>query len=202
VRIINQQNGSTYQEASSILLELCAIDQNSLQSQISMVSTYLRGLGESRQLKPFHNPDLLWRHRKEALWSALSAFPNCEALITDICVPISNLPHVIEKIGKMLDSSSLVSAPIIAHAGDGNVHTILLFRPHQKREVDELNDRMVSLALEFDGTCTGEHGIGIGKRKFLKQELGENAVQTMKTIKHSLDPKNLLNPKKIIPDNN
>jgi D-lactate dehydrogenase (cytochrome) len=90
---------------------------------------------------------------------------------------------------------------ILGHAGDGNMHTMLFFNdtPEQRALVEHCTDQLVEHAITFGGTCTGEHGIGIGKRKYMQREYGEVAVQTMQLIKHVLDPKGILNPGKVLP---
>ncbi|KAL0910988.1 hypothetical protein M5K25_019087 [Dendrobium thyrsiflorum] len=143
----------------------------------------------------------LWKIRKEALWACFAMAPNFEAMITDVCVPLSKLADCISKSKKILDESPLLCT-VIAHAGDGNFHTLVLFDPEQeeqKREAERLNHFMVHTALSMEGTCTGEHGVGTGKMKYLEEELGMGALMTMKRIKTVLDPNSIMNPGKIIP---
>lgn len=124
-----------------------------------------------------------------------------EAMISDVCVPLSHLADIISKSKKELDASPLVCT-VIAHAGDGNFHTVILFDPakeEQRREAERLNHFMVHAALSLEGTCTGEHGVGTGKMKYLEEELGVEALKTMKKIKSVLDPNNIMNPGKLIP---
>ncbi|CAK9160831.1 unnamed protein product [Ilex paraguariensis] len=139
--------------------------------------------------------------RKEALWACFAMEPNFEAMITDVCVPLSHLGDLISRSKKELDASPLVCT-VVAHAGDGNFHTVILFDPKsdkQQKEAERLNQFMVHTALSMEGTCTGEHGVGTGKMKYLEQELGIEALQTMKRIKAALDPNNIMNPGKLIP---
>ncbi|XP_020676660.1 D-lactate dehydrogenase [cytochrome], mitochondrial isoform X2 [Dendrobium catenatum] len=143
----------------------------------------------------------LWKIRKEALWACFAMAPNFEAMITDVCVPLSKLADCISKSKLILDESPLLCT-VIAHAGDGNFHTLVLFDPEQeeqKREAERLNHFMVHTALSMEGTCTGEHGVGTGKMKYLEEELGMGALMTMKRIKTVLDPNSIMNPGKIIP---
>lgn len=142
----------------------------------------------------------LWAARKGAFWSAQYFIEGKEIMATDVAVPISRLADCIMETKKELDSSFLF-APIVGHVGDGNFHTVICFDPLNKVENDEahrLNEAMVKRAISMDGTCTGEHGVGIGKKEYLVPELGENAVELMRTLKRALDPKNILNPGKII----
>ncbi|MED6224922.1 hypothetical protein PIB30_088869 [Stylosanthes scabra] len=143
----------------------------------------------------------LWKARKEALWACFALEPNMEAMISDVCVPLSHLADLISRSKKELDASPLVCT-VIAHAGDGNFHTVILFDPtqdEQRKEAERLNSFMVHAALSLEGTCTGEHGVGTGKMKYLEEELGVEALRTMKKIKQVLDPNNIMNPGKLIP---
>nr|CAD1828108.1 unnamed protein product [Ananas comosus var. bracteatus] len=139
----------------------------------------------------------LWRIRKEALWACFAMAPDCAAMITDVCVPLSRLAECISKSKQQLAASPL-TCTIIAHAGDGNFHTFILFDPkqeEQKREAERLNHFMVHTALSWKvisyiimvigiGTCTGEHAVGTGKMKvILEEELGMGALRTMKRIR-------------------
>ncbi|KAK9986540.1 hypothetical protein SO802_031491 [Lithocarpus litseifolius] len=143
----------------------------------------------------------LWKIRKEALWACFAMEPNFEAMISDVCVPLSHLAELISRSKQELDASPLVCT-VIAHAGDGNFHTVILFDPtieEHRREAERLNKFMVLTALSMEGTCTGEHGVGTGKVKYLEKELGVEALRTMKRIKAALDPNSIMNPGKLIP---
>eukprot|EP00177_Eucheuma_denticulatum_P002622 GFKZ01004706.1.p2 GENE.GFKZ01004706.1~~GFKZ01004706.1.p2 ORF type:complete len:554 (+),score=87.48 GFKZ01004706.1:432-2093(+) len=142
----------------------------------------------------------IWGARKHAFWAAQMYEDGKELMATDVAVPISKLADCITETKKELDESFLF-CPIVGHVGDGNFHTVIAFDPTDPREDHEahrLNSLMVHRAIEMDGTCTGEHGVGIGKKEYLIPEMGENAVELMKTVKRALDPKNILNPGKII----
>jgi len=143
--------------------------------------------------------DNLWRARHEALYAVLALRPGSRGLITDVCVPVSQLATCITETRDDLSRSSLL-ATIVGHVGDGNFHTVFMVDPDSRAEIEEateLNRRMVERALRMDGTCTGEHGIGLGKRDFLRAEHGE-AVEVMRAVKRALDPRNLLNPGKVV----
>lgn len=142
----------------------------------------------------------LWGARKHAFWAAQTFYDGKELMATDVAVPISKLADCIMATKKELDESFLF-CPIVGHVGDGNFHTVIAFDPNDPKENHEahrLNQLMVNRAIGMDGTCTGEHGVGIGKKEYLVPELGENAVELMKTVKRALDPNNILNPGKII----
>src|SRR5690606_16055316 len=117
---------------------------------------------------------------------------------TDVCVPISKLPGAIAETRKLVDEYGMTAA-IFGHVGDGNYHTVLAFDPNDAEEtkrIEEVNARIVRYALSHGGTCTGEHGIGIGKRQFLYEE-HRDSVPFMKGIKQLFDPNGIMNPGKI-----
>jgi len=119
-------------------------------------------------------------------------------MITDVCVPVSRLAECLTETRKDADASGLV-APIVGHVGDGNFHMLILIDPANPDDVARakaLHARMVARAIAMEGTCTGEHGIGLGKIGFLVDELGD-AVDVMRSIKRALDPQGLMNPGKI-----
>ena len=119
--------------------------------------------------------------------------------MTDVAVPLSNLSRAVSETAEDLKSSGL-TAPIVGHVGDGNFHAILAFddtSPEELKRVEAFLSRLVSRALALDGTATGEHGIGQGKRRFLAEEHGP-AVAVMRSIKAALDPHNIFNPGKIL----
>lgn len=141
----------------------------------------------------------LWQARHDAYYAALALRPGSKGWATDVCVPISRLAECIAETKIDLAQSSIPSA-LAGHVGDGNFHLIFMIDPNRPEEIDEasrLNDRMVTRALDMDGTCTGEHGIGYGKMGFLFAEHGE-AVDVMASIKRAIDPDNLMNPGKIM----
>ena len=141
----------------------------------------------------------LWQARHDAYYAALALKPGAHAFATDVCVPISRLAECLLETKADIEASGAI-APIVGHVGDGNFHLVYLLDPsdpEDRRKADALNDRMVSRALALGGTCTGEHGIGMGKMDFLIAEHGE-AVALMRHIKKALDPQNLMNPGKIL----
>ena len=141
----------------------------------------------------------LWQARHDALYAALALRPNSRAWTTDVCVPISRLADcVMETRGDNEGASFPIC--LVGHAGDGNFHLLYVLDPESGREVDEarrLNDRLVTRALAMGGTCSGEHGVGIGKMKYLAAEHGES-LDVMRAIKRTLDPENRMNPGKMI----
>jgi D-lactate dehydrogenase (cytochrome) len=140
----------------------------------------------------------LWKARHEAYYAAVALRPGAVGWTTDVCVPISRLPECITETKRDLLAASM-PATILGHVGDGNFHVIFAMdptSPDELREVKAINDRLVERALGMDGTCTGEHGVGLGKQDWLAKELG-GAVEVMRTLKRAMDPKNLFNPGKI-----
>ncbi len=140
----------------------------------------------------------LWQARHDVTYANKALRPGCEIWATDVCVPISRLAECIAQTKADLKESFLI-APLVGHVGDGNFHLGFLIdrdKPEELAEAERLNDRLVTRALAMDGTCTGEHGIGLGKQKFLIAEHGE-AVSVMRKIKQALDPQNIMNPGKI-----
>ena len=125
--------------------------------------------------------------------------PAAARLTTDVCVPISRLADCVVETQADIAASGLL-APIVGHVGDGNFHVCVVLRPDDPAELERakaLNARLVSRALGMDGTCTGEHGVGLGKCEFLAQEHGPAALALMRALKHALDPRDLMNPGKI-----
>ena len=141
----------------------------------------------------------LWKARHEAYYAAVNLRPGAIGWTTDVCVPISRLPECITQTKVDLATAS-VTGTIVGHVGDGNFHVIFSIDPEapaEMAEVEALNARLVARALAMDGTCTGEHGIGIGKQEWLAKELGEGAIEVMRMVKRALDPQDLFNPGKI-----
>ncbi|KAH8833953.1 FAD-linked oxidase-like protein [Flagelloscypha sp. PMI_526] len=142
----------------------------------------------------------LWQNRKYAFMSSIASVPGSKCWTTDVCVPVSKLPQLVAETKQDLKDSGLTST-IVGHVGDGNFHALILFQTDDELpKVKDAVHRMVHRAIALDGTCTGEHGVGIGKREFLSEELGEGTVELMKTIKRAVDPLNLMNPGKLYPD--
>ncbi|HEV2626278.1 MAG TPA: FAD-linked oxidase C-terminal domain-containing protein [Xanthobacteraceae bacterium] len=141
----------------------------------------------------------LWQARHDAYWAVMGLRPGVRALSTDVCVPISRLAECVTQSQRDVKESRLL-APIVGHVGDGNFHMLLLIDHTDADEVERAKaflERLVDRALAMDGTCTGEHGIGQGKMKYLPAEHGEPALAAMRAIKRALDPLDIMNPGKI-----
>ena len=143
----------------------------------------------------------LWKARHDAFYAGLSLAPGLKGLSTDVCVPISQLAECVIATKADIEESGFIG-PIVGHAGDGNFHVLLLIDVEDAAKVDGAHrflDRLAKRALDMDGTCTGEHGVGLGKRKYLRAEHGA-ALDVMAAIKKAIDPLNIMNPGKILPD--
>lgn len=141
----------------------------------------------------------LWQARHDVFWAAVESMPGKAAMATDVCVPISRLAECVLETRRDLDETGLYG-PIVGHVGDGNFHVSLFCDTDDDKEVAACHgflERLVMRALAMDGTCTGEHGVGQGKMKYLEAEHG-TGLQVMRTIKQAIDPKNIMNPGKIL----
>ncbi|WP_390893360.1 FAD-binding oxidoreductase [Bosea rubneri] len=142
----------------------------------------------------------LWQARHDAYWAARTLRPGAESVATDVCVPISRLADCVEETKRDIEALGLI-APIVGHVGDGNFHTqpmVDLANPEEVAVCQDFIDRLVKRALAMGGTCTGEHGVGQKKMKYLEAEHGAPALAVMRLLKRSLDPQNILNPGKIV----
>ncbi len=140
----------------------------------------------------------LWQARHDAYWAALALRPGHRGVTTDAIVPISQLAQAVLGAKEDINASGLL-APIVGHVGDGNFHTVILVPPEPDglARAWELDRKIVARALALGGSCTGEHGIGIGKREFLQVEIGDEAIAVMRSLKTTLDPRGILNPGKL-----
>ena len=142
----------------------------------------------------------LWQARHDAYWAGRGLRPGVQAIATDVCVPLSRLAECVTETQREIAAHGLV-APILGHVGDGNFHLTLLVDmadPAEVKAAKILCERLVERALAMDGTCTGEHGVGQGKMKYLAGELGAPALGVMAAIKRALDPDGIMNPGKIV----
>ena len=143
----------------------------------------------------------LWQARHDVFWAGFALRPGAKTVPTDVCVPLSRLAQCVTATQADLIESSLVG-PVVGHVGDGNFHVGLLVDERDAAEVaraEAFMERLVLRALDMEGTCTGEHGVGQGKAKYLRKEHSPGALDMMAAIKRAIDPQNLMNPGKIIP---
>lgn len=141
----------------------------------------------------------LWKARHDAYWAAVALKPGHRGITTDVCVPISRLTEAVVKAKETAKASGQTSC-IVGHVGDGNFHCLILFPDNDQAALEKawaLDREIVAQGLALGGTCSGEHGIGLGKREFLEQEHGDGALSVMRALKTTLDPKGILNPGKM-----
>ena len=142
----------------------------------------------------------LWQARHDAFWATLALRPGAKGIVTDVCVPISRLAECITAVRRDIAEAGLL-APLVGHVGDGNFHLIFLVDlddPDEVARAKAVNGRMVEQALALGGTCTGEHGVGVGKISYLEAEHGAVAVRAMRAIKQALDPQGIMNPGRVL----
>ncbi|RMC09153.1 hypothetical protein DUI87_14160 [Hirundo rustica rustica] len=213
--------------AATLLLELHG-SRHSLAEQQHQMEEIMRQNGGSglAWAEGLEEREQLWSMRHNAWYAALALRPGCQVrhkdgddggsargaagatalpslaqgYSTDVCVPISRLPDVVVETKQDLQASGL-TGPMVGHVGDGNFHCILIFNsqdPEEARRIHAFTQRLGRRALAAGGTCTGEHGVGLGKRALLQEELGQEGLDTLRSIKAALDPYNLMNPGKVL----
>jgi D-lactate dehydrogenase (cytochrome) len=201
--IVNRFSKTHYPETPTLFFEFHGTSQGVVDEQARAVEELARehgALGFEWATTPEARA-VLWQARHDVYYATLASRPGARAMTTDVCVPISQLaPCILET---QADARAIgLPAPLVGHAGDGNFHLILMIDPEQPDEIARVSayaERLVERALRMGGTCSGEHGVGLGKMKYLKAEHGE-ALNVMRTLKHALDPHDLMNPGKMLPD--
>ena len=197
---INKYKKTNYRVAPTLFFEFHGT-QASVVEQAETVQEIARengGMDFQWATKP-EERNLLWEGRHHAYFACLQTRPGARALSTDVCVPISRLAECVHETLEDV-KSYVVPVPMVGHVGDGNFHLIFLIDPDKPEELElakTLNKRLVRRALAMEGTCTGEHGVGMGKQGSMAEELGE-AVDLMRDIKRTFDPENLMNPGKVV----
>jgi D-lactate dehydrogenase (cytochrome) len=200
MKAINAYSKTAYREQPALFLEFHGT-QAGVEEQAKLVQDIARengGMDFEWTTKP-EERTRLWTARHQAYFACLQLRPGSRAVSTDVCVPISRLTECIVETTKDISRASM-PIPLFGHVGDGNFHCEILIRPGSEAELDEakaFNERVVNRALAMEGTCTGEHGIGFGKMRSLRKELGE-AVDLMASLKRAIDPENLMNPGKVV----
>jgi D-lactate dehydrogenase (cytochrome) len=200
IQLMNREKGFGLAEVPSLFCEFHGISEATLREVENLArelcedcgaTGFRSGVAESERRE-------LWRARHEAYETIHRAHPGTEPIIVDAAVPISRYPEMIVFSQKLVDEND-AAGYVFGHAGDGNLHVVLMGDPGNEKEwsmLHDINHQIVTQAVELGGTCTGEHGIGIGKRKFMELEHGES-YQLMGQIKELIDPKGLMNPGKI-----
>ncbi|WKZ84613.1 FAD-binding protein [Ralstonia pickettii] len=202
IRAINQYDKLALPEMPTLFFEFHG-SEHGVQEQaetVQQIAAEHKGQGFEWATRP-EDRSRLWNARHNAYFAFLQLKPGCRAVTTDVCVPISRLAECVVETEKDLLASALqLPAPIVGHVGDGNFHVALLIDPNKPEELEEaerINQRIVARAIAMDGTCTGEHGVGLHKMDFLIAEHGNDAIDLMRSVKQALDPKHILNPGKI-----
>lgn len=200
INLMNRKKKLNLAEVPSLFCEFHGISKATLQETVDLTKDLCRECGATGFKFGIEEKDRaeLWRARHEAWETIHQAHPKKETLIVDVAVPISRYPQMISYSQHLVDENH-VDGYVFGHAGDGNLHVVMAGDPNDENEwstLEKLNHLIVEKAVELDGTCTGEHGIGIGKRKFMELEHGDS-YQLMYQIKKLIDPKGLMNPGKI-----
>ncbi len=201
VEIINRAEKMAWHESPTLLMEFTGPSESALHERMDVVreicaengsETFQSGVGRDER-------ERLWKMRHRFFETLVQSHPGQTWLISDICVPVSQFPALVVKAREVASKRGILGV-INGHAGDGNIHTTYFFNANDevtRGKVRDANDELQRFALTVGGTSTGEHGVGVGKRKYMIAEHGAPAVTLMREIKRALDPKNILNPGKI-----
>lgn len=195
-------------EKPTLLVKVGGVSTNTVNEQIEVVDRISKE-NNVIQFERSQNKEengVLWTARRQGLWLTLDygskvlADPNdVNVWTTDVAVPVSKLAQVVDETNEDLTNSIFKGKfSVMGHVGDGNCHFLILYNTPDYMECKKYVDRMVDRAIKYGGTCTGEHGVGVGKRAYLEAELGKNAVDLMRHLKYSLDPRAILNPDKVV----
>jgi D-lactate dehydrogenase (cytochrome) len=202
IEAVNRFSKTSYPVVPTLFFEfhgLTELDVTEQAKAVGDIAAESGGSGFARAVSPEERA-ALWQARHDAYYAALAMRPGCRGWTTDACVPISRLAECIVETKADIAASPLVAA-LVGHVGDGNFHMIFPVNaddPAEIAEAERLTHRLVERTLAMGGTCSGEHGVGLGKMKFLRQEHGEG-LDVMRAIKQTLDPQNIMNPGKLLP---
>jgi D-lactate dehydrogenase (cytochrome) len=199
---VNRYSKTTYAVAPTLFLEFHSDTQAHVTEQAETLQSLAaeRGGHDFQWATLLEDRERLWRARHDTLYASLALRPNSRAWITDVCVPISRLAECILET-RQDNMAAPFPISLVGHVGDGNFHLIYLLNmadPSELAAAGQLNERLVMRALRLGGTCTGEHGVGVGKIKYLEAEHGPAALDLMRTLKRALDPDNRMNPGKML----
>lgn len=188
-------------EKPMLFVEIQGLNENNLSDQIDL----MKEIFDSNEATKFEwsskqeERTRLWKARHNLHWSILQTKPGYVSIDTDVCVPISKFPEMVARSHELIRKYKL-DAPLMGHAGDGNFHSVILYNPEKPQEYQEaksLANEMGKVAIELEGTVTGEHGVGLGKMDLMEEQFDNDTLDVMYEIKAALDPKNLFNPSKI-----
>jgi D-lactate dehydrogenase (cytochrome) len=197
VKAVNRHSRIELAVHPTLLLEFHGISESAVAETARLaeqLATEHGGLGFAWETTPAGR-ERLWKARHDAYYAARAMRPGSEVLTTDVCVPISRLADCIVETRAEIEAASF-PATIVGHVGDGNFHVMCLYAPSEAADVETFARRLVERAQAMGGTCTGEHGVGLGKKKYLVAEHGD-ALDVMRALKRALDPDNRMNPGKI-----
>lgn len=204
IRVMNTEDGINFPETTHLFMEFNGVNDDALAQTLTLAKdicrennaeNYQSGIGRAARTR-------LWEARHRIFEVHLRYFPGQSFFVTDAAVPISNYPTLATAAETMLDKLK-ISGSVLGHAGDGNLHVLGFYHTDDtvaKENANLLNRQLVELALSLDGTSTGEHGVGMGKRKYMVAEHGEAAIAVMHQLKTLFDPKGILNPGKVLDD--
>jgi len=201
VKAVNKHSKLALRETPLLLFEFHG-SETGVREQAELVQEVVRD-HEGMDFEWATNPEdrtRLWTARHNSYFATLQLRPGTRSVTTDVCVPLSRLADCIRETNLDLAASTIV-ATVVGHVGDGNFHVQMLIdpaHPEEREAAEAINTRLVRRAIGMDGTCTGEHGVGLHKIDFLDDEHGQDALDLMRAIKRSFDPKNILNPGKMI----
>jgi D-lactate dehydrogenase (cytochrome) len=198
---LNRHNKLGYRESPTLLLEFHGSAASVVEqaNQVQEIARDNGGLDFQWATRP-EERSKIWEARHHAYFACLQLKPGARAVSTDVCVPISRLAECIAATATDIERASM-PIPLFGHVGDGNFHLVILIDPASQADLEEakaINSRLVQRALAMEGTCTGEHGVGMGKQASLRAELGEDVIDVMRDIKKLFDPDNLMNPGKVV----
>lgn len=201
IKAINAYSKTDYPELDTLFLEFHGTSAG-VAEQVQIFDEISQEFGATgfQWAQKEEDRNRLWRARHDAYYAGLAARPGYRGYVTDACVPISRLADCITETQTDIAASGLF-APVLGHVGDGNFHSTMFIDPDDAAMLEqalEIDKRMVQRALAMGGTCTGEHGIGFGKLKHMRNEHGDGAIATMQAVKKALDPQNIMNPGKVV----
>jgi D-lactate dehydrogenase (cytochrome) len=202
LKAINQFSKTTLAEAPTLFFEFHGSPSGVAEQAetVQAIADELGGANFEWATRP-EDRSRLWQARHDAYFACLQLKPGSRCYPTDVCVPISRLAECITATSEDIAQVGMPIA-LFGHVGDGNFHLVVLVDPDHPKDLSDaawISQRVVERAIAMEGTCTGEHGIGLGKRHYLPLEHGDVAVDVMRAVKKALDPDNLLNPGKILP---
>ncbi|MDO5642433.1 MAG: FAD-linked oxidase C-terminal domain-containing protein [Paracoccus sp. (in: a-proteobacteria)] len=202
MRAVNLYSGTDYPEAPHLMIEFNGAPESVRANAEAFgdIAAEFSGQGFQWASSP-EDRRKLWEARHASYWATLKLRPGATGVVTDVCVPMSELPGQVAAAARDMEAAGILG-DIVGHVGDGNFHTLLLIEPDNPEELARAKDvanAMARRAIAVGGTVSGEHGIGIGKRGLMEEQHGA-AWAVMGAVKAALDPNNILNPGKLVPD--